>query len=1282
MRRIVNWFINLLNSRSKKIQTQMETLPITKEDIKTYGQFLQEVIIATAENNGDAQVIYPLLAANTDKLNYIFADLLRCWATNILAEAEPDGAAGIASLMVTFSNRIQRFPLGSKASNMEIAITGYDIALTVYTRSAFAEEWAITQNGLGNTYKDRILGERAENIEAAITAYTAALEVLTRSAFPVDWAMTQNNLGTAYGDRILGERADNIEMAIAAFTASLEVRTRSAFPVDWAMTQNNLALAYWERIKGDKAENIEKAITAFTAALEVRTRSIFPEQWAYTQNSLGEVYCKRILGERAENIEKAITAFTAVLEVRTRSAFPEQWAYTQNNLAAAYTERIKGDKAENIEKAITAFTAALEVRTRSAFPEYWAMTQNGLGNAYVNRILGERAEVKQAIACFTSALKVFTRSAFPEYWAMTQNNLALAYWERIKGDKAENIEKAITAYTAALEVRTRSAFPIDWAMTQNNLGTAYIERILGKRAENIEKAIAAFTATLEVYTRSAFPQQWGYTQNNLAAAYSDRILGERAENIEQAITRYTAALEVLTHSAFPQDWAMTQNNLGNAYYQRILGERAENIEQAITAFNAALKEVYTCRVFPQQWAMTQNNLGNAYKDRILGERAENLEKAIAAYSAALEVRTRSALPQDWAYTQNNLATAYYQRILGKRTENIEEAIARYNTALEVFTHSAFPEYWAMTQNNLGSAYKDRILGERAENIEKAITAYTSALEVRTRSAFPQNNAETLLNLGIVYQQEKQFNSAYNTFVKAIETVETLRGEIRDQIVSGEEAKRKQAEEWNQLYRCMVKVCIQLGNITTAIEYVERSKTRNLVESIFNRDLKTIFPPEDGNRLQQLQNGKAENPTDLAQRLQQLRQKRQELQDQCLPVGAGFKFEEFQANLGKSIAIIEWYITSDQIIVFIIKPQGQKITVVSQSQSEDGEAFYHCIKEYLNDYYTQKDKWQNQLEKWLKKLSEILHLEEILTHIPQNCTRLILIPHRYLHLFPLHAFPLSNGELLYERFPDGVGYAPSCQILQQVQLRQRPNFKSLFAIQNPIEDLDYADLEVESILKIFPTPQVLAHKQATKDKLFEKLPSIQKANYLHFSCHGLFNFNSPQDSCLLLAESTDEQNNLDLSKCLTLGNLFERDFQLDNCRLVVLSACETGLVDFTNTSDEYISLPSGFFYAGATNVVSSLWTVDDLSTSFLMIKFLQNFQNGIANNKNSSIALALNQAQSWIKNATKEELGAWVSNLPLDSTWKMHINQYLAGLEPGSKPFESPYHWAGFIAVGK
>ncbi|HEY9800475.1 MAG TPA: CHAT domain-containing protein [Leptolyngbyaceae cyanobacterium] len=1007
-----NWLRNLATYLTPN------TRSITQDNIDAYGQFILEVLRKTAESEGDAQVIYPLLAANTDKLDNIFAELLRRWATNTLAEAEADTAEYIAALMVTFSNLISDFPLGSKANNIEIAIAGYEIALTIYTRSAF----------------------------------------------PVNWAMTQNNLGNAYSDRIIGDRAENLEQAIAAYTAALKVRTRSAFPVDWASTQNNLGIAYLYRIIGDKAENLEQAIAAYQAALEV-----------------------------------------------------------------------------------------------------------------------------------------YTRSAFPVNWAAMQNNLGNAYSDRIIGDRAENLEQAISAYQAALSVRTRSAFPVDWAMTQNNLGTAY----------------------------------------------HDRIIGGKAENLEQAISAYQAALSVRTRSAFPVDWAGTQNNLGFAYTHRIMGDRAENLEQAI-----------------------------------------------AAYQAALSVRTRNAFPVDWAMTQNNLANAYLYRIMGDRAENLEQAIAAYQAALEVYTRSAFPEKWAGTQNNLANAYHDRIMGDRAENLEQAIAVYTAALSVRTRSAFPQDHAVTLLNLGILYQTEKQFDSAYNTFAQAIATVEALRGEINAGNNLGEEAKRKQAEEWNQLYRRMVEVCLALGRKTEAIEYIERSKTQNLVELILNRDQKIIFPPEVANQLEQLrdkiassqyqlQNRKAENPTALAQDIQQWRQQRQELQDSYLPVGVSFKFAQLQKTLDDNTVIIEWYIATNTILTFIIKPQGQKLTFW-QSQPEDLDALFDWRTQYLEDYYNPQDQnksqWQNQLTARLQKLAEILHIEEILSQIAQECQRLILIPHRFLHLFPLHALPVK-GSYLIDLFPKGVSYAPSCQILQQLQLRQRSEFQSLFAIQNPTPDL-YQDYEkdlgaVAAIKQQFPHAYILQQAKATKSTIIDINEDnhtvwlnerLLKANCLFFFCHGYFNLNSPQDSGLQLAD-----------EYLTLTDIITH-FKLENCRLVTLAACETGFTHFQNSSDEYIGLPSGFLLAGSTNVVSSLWTVSATATALLMIKFYEELQ------QQNNIVLALNTAQRWLRDTTIKGFQNWLSKSSLSIVWQIQLNLYFNQLaqEQGAstKPFALPFYWAAFCNIGK
>ncbi|MEH2220086.1 MAG: tetratricopeptide repeat protein [Nostoc sp.] len=289
----------------RNLATYLTTL-ITQEDIDTYRQFLLKILRATAESNGDAQVIYPLLAANTDKLNDIFAELLRRRATNTLAEAEADAAYN-AAVIVELSNLINQFPLGSKANNIEIAITGYEIALTVYTRSAFPEYWATVQNNLGNAYRERILGKRAENIELAIAAYRAALEVRTRSAFHVNWAMTQNNLGNAYRERILGKRAENIELAIAAYNNALLVYTHTTFPHRYVETLFNLGIVY------QKSQRLISAYITLESAIETiellsreivdseQTKPDVAEQWNQVYHSIVEVCLE--LKEYTEAIE-------------------------------------------------------------------------------------------------------------------------------------------------------------------------------------------------------------------------------------------------------------------------------------------------------------------------------------------------------------------------------------------------------------------------------------------------------------------------------------------------------------------------------------------------------------------------------------------------------------------------------------------------------------------------------------------------------------------------------------------------------------------------------------------------------------------------------------------------------------------------------------------------------------------------------------------------------------------------------------------------------------------
>ncbi|MGK7962884.1 tetratricopeptide repeat protein [Crocosphaera sp.] len=427
-------------------------------NMETYENFFLEALQVEWESN-DPAVVYPLLKQHQHLLDDVFAQLLPQYARNLFSQSNPEETADIVGVIENLCIHIKNFPLGSRADNLEIAIKGYETVLEMRHRDTFPYEWAMTQNNLGNAYKNRIRGERADNLEEAIAAYERSLEVYTRDAFPYEWARSQNNLGTAYGDRIRGERADNLEAAIAAYERSLEVRTRDAFPEDWARSQNNLGNAYSDRIRGERSDNLEAAIAAYERSLEVYTRDAFPEDWARSQHNLGTAYSDRIRGERSDNLEAAIAAYERSLEVYTRDAFPYEWARSQNNLGNAYSDRIKGDPTDNLEMAISCYQQALNIRTLNSFPLDWAQTQYNLGNAYSRRSMGDETEnLNQAIICYENVLKVYSGKTFPDYWAQIKYNLGNSYRQRFQLlNNPDDIKQAIFAYQQAKAIFEKTA---------------------------------------------------------------------------------------------------------------------------------------------------------------------------------------------------------------------------------------------------------------------------------------------------------------------------------------------------------------------------------------------------------------------------------------------------------------------------------------------------------------------------------------------------------------------------------------------------------------------------------------------------------------------------------------------------------------------------------------------------------------------------------------------------------------------------------------------------------
>ncbi|NJO32384.1 MAG: CHAT domain-containing protein [Rhodospirillales bacterium] len=104
--------------------------------------------------------------------------------------------------------------------------------------------------------------------------------------------------------------------------------------------------------------------------------------------------------------------------------------------------------------------------------------------------------------------------------------------------------------------------------------------------------------------------------------------------------------------------------------------------------------------------------------------------------------------------------------------------------------------------------------------------------------------------------------------------------------------------------------------------------------------------------------------------------------------------------------------------------------------------------------------------------------------------------------------------------------------------------------------------------------------------------------------------------------------------LSVGRLLEVE-GLGRPRLVVLSACETGLYDLSNNPDEFTGLPGTFAALGAAGVVGTLWPVSDVATAVLIAKFYELYFEA-----KLPPPTALHQAQAWLREATDGTIRAY------------------------------------------
>ncbi|MFI7288412.1 CHAT domain-containing protein [Streptomyces anulatus] len=190
----------------------------------------------------------------------------------------------------------------------------------------------------------------------------------------------------------------------------------------------------------------------------------------------------------------------------------------------------------------------------------------------------------------------------------------------------------------------------------------------------------------------------------------------------------------------------------------------------------------------------------------------------------------------------------------------------------------------------------------------------------------------------------------------------------------------------------------------------------------------------------------------------------------------------------------------------------------------------------------------------------------------------------LSLLPLHAagHHRDGGPVLLDRVVSST--TPTIRALGHARAgrrgnRNRPRLLVVAMPRTPdAPDLPGAQAEADHLTALVPGATVLVGADATRDAVLDALPS---SGWAHFACHGYSDPDNPSDSHLALHDHDSAPFRvLDLSR-----------LRLRNAEFAFLSACDTARTT-ARLSDEAIHPLAAFQIAGFSQVVGTLWRVDD------------------------------------------------------------------------------------------
>lgn len=328
-----------------------------------------------------------------------------------------------------------------------------------------------------------------------------------------------------------------------------------------------------------------------------------------------------------------------------------------------------------------------------------------------------------------------------------------------------------------------------------------------------------------------------------------------------------------------------------------------------------------------------------------------------------------------------------------------------------------------------------------------------------------------------------------------------------------------------------------------------------------------------------------------------------------------------------VTLIEYFYGKQAIYQFVFSNDKKAFYRIKLSDEvkEDVSKFIH--------FFDNASAINNDVKKYTTqafKTYQLLNLKSV-----SSAQNLMIIPDGLLNFIPFEALLTESTETMsFSKMPfllqrQKIVYNSSVEFyLKDYKPQKNKKLLGVFPVfENTNQQLTYS-IDEANVIENEMSSTLLMKGKATKINFKENY-----SNYgiLHLSTHA----NSGDFIIPASIDFYDEK--------LFINELYSLDL---NPELVVLSACETG-VGKLHKGEGAMSIARGFQYAGAQNILFSLWKINDQSTSMIMKSFYKQYGN-----------------HSSLYTANHDSKLAYLQNDSISSIKK------------------SPYYWSSFMYYGK